>query len=355
MRLAGWVLLLALVSPVAAPAADTVPAEVSPEAKQRSEEFLKLPAYGVDRVESEPGSQPLTTPQPHRVGDVLVFKVMGLNIPGIARPGVDLKVTVPDDDVVDQGWGLVEAGEKRDDELRFALGIFKAGKVEVPSLLISAADGRALGRTQPFELQVESAIAADDQKPQEPAEPRPPVSLRFPWLILALSALLVLLVAGLLIFALVRWLDSRKPKAAIALPPTPSRPEDEVALEALSELEKKDYCRSRKFKPHYFGVSEILKTYVGGRYRFDAAESTSSELLATLRDEKGVGEDVLREIRDLFGRLDFVKFTDHVPEETEGSQLLDRARKLVLLTRRPKVQLTPEPELKSGGEAARAP
>ena len=97
-----------------------------------------------------------------------------------------------------------------------------------------------------------------------------------------------------------------------------------------------------------------MKTYLGGRYRFDAEESTARELCSILQREKGVGDDVLREVEEIFSKLDFVKFTDHVPPSDEGMVLLERAKKLVLTTKRPRVEPGPGgngPTIGRGGNA----
>jgi hypothetical protein len=290
-----------------------------------------------------PSTRP--SPGPDRVGDVVVFKVPGLQ-------GEEFKFSASEGNPMDQGWQFAEEARPDTSVPSYAIVLMKGGKVQVPPILITGADGKVLAKTGPVSFDVVSAIAPDDPKPKEPQDPRPPVSLRFPWLILAVSALIALVLAAGLTYALARFLSrNAKPVAPQPKPAAPPRPEDEVALEELALLAKQELPRQGKFKPHYFGLSEILKTYIGGRYRFDAEESTSRELCHVLQREKGVGDDVLREVEEIFAKLDFVKFTDHVPETEEGSVLLERAKKLVLVTRRPRIEINPASQGQGSGPA----
>src|SRR6185437_16115559 len=117
-------------------------------------------------------------------------------------------------------------------------------------------------------------------------------------------------------------------------PAEPPKPEDEVALAAFAALEKSGVLAKGDFKKHYFRVSEILKTYVGARYGFDAPESTTQEMLQMLdramAAEFATDATKLGSLIELFGQLDLVKFTDHVPAGSDSSRVVAIAREFVL-------------------------
>jgi hypothetical protein len=144
---------------------------------------------------------------------------------------------------------------------------------------------------------------------------------------------------GFGIYGLVRW--SRKHRRVERSVLAPPRPEDEVALESLALLEKKGLLKQGLFKAHYFGISEILKHYFGARYRFEAAESTTEELLHHLDRESGVAASVLETLKGSFEKLDRVKFTDYEPALDEGTELLEHAKKVVQSTRKSPIIVTP--------------
>ena len=111
---------------------------------------------------------------------------------------------------------------------------------------------------------------------------------------------------------------------------------DVVALAELLRLEDLKLYERGDFKGHYFGVSVILKTYLGRRFHFDALESTTDELLARIQ-YMGVAPLALERLVALFSKLDRVKFTDQVPSNDEVRNLISEARDIVGLTKRPPV------------------
>lgn len=284
----------------------------------------EVPSFPVDAVENRPKIQ---------VGDRLVFKVHASS-ESLLTTGESLRVGTDEQDLKTQGWSIepIAEGEGVNGELRFTIVPIRSGKLEVPSLPISGSNGSVLARTQPFSFDVESALSPQD--PRQTLPPRPPVSLAFPlWQVIAVVVFTLALVGGV-IYALYRWHASRK--KPMRPPIVPPRPEDEVALLALEQLERQGYPARAEFKRHYFGVSEILKQYIALRYRVDAKESTSAELVLLLEEKKFVSESWLDQLEKLFSVLDRVKFTDHCPgpESAECVEVLSQARKFVKDTRR---------------------
>lgn len=344
----------AAASPPGAPPDESAPGSFAAAATAAAPDpaFLNLPAYDVNPMESAQA----------RVGDQLVLKVPGAGaLPG--APGLHLalpKGTEPGT-IMDQGLDVPALADSSDEgegspqpspsasgtpafevagaDLKFTVIAAKPGQLAIPSLAIVDGTGKTLARTNPFTLQVASAIAPSDQKPKDPSPPRPPVMLSFPWIVIAGLVILALLAIAGIVYATVRW--ARRPKAKPAAPPAPpEKSEDEIALGALASLEREQLMRKGLYKKHYFQISEVLKAYLGARYRVDAVESTTREMLAML-EHATLPPESLRELEGMFTKLDFVKFTDHVPELPEGEDLLARARALVLKTRKPPVAQTP--------------
>jgi hypothetical protein len=99
-------------------------------------------------------------------------------------------------------------------------------------------------------------------------------------------------------------------------------------------LERQQLFQQLKFKAHYFGVSEILKCYVGARYGFDAPESTTGEMISVLIERKCLSDMSMGSLRSMFEKLDRVKFTDSIPEPDEATALLAQAKVFIRETRR---------------------
>lgn len=293
---------------------------------------VDLPAFDLEIV-----AQPSN---PSRVGDDLELKAPGAPVG---------KVSVPKDlqEEIAKRWAIFpNPGE----EARFTLVPLQAGKATLPSLLIEDAQGKPIARTHPFELQVASAIDPKDPKPDQPAPARGALTLQFPWVAASMLGTVFLAILALLGTALYRRLRYRRPRAALP-PSAPPPPEHEVALAALTTLEKKSWPAMGKFKPHYFGLSEILKAYLGARFDFDAPECTSSELLERVARERWLAPSKLESLRAWFDALDRVKFTDQSPDPGEPERLLEEAREFVSATRRP----DPQPPVVEAGAGVGRP
>lgn len=302
--------------------------------------FLLLPAYELEPAATSPSPTPDS--EKHRVGDEIVLRIPQLSVPqGTATP---LKVDLPpgSTSLNDEGFEIFTKADASD--LKLIVVPMKAGKLTLPSLAVQDASGKSFARTNPYRIEVESAIKPDDPKPQEPADLRPPAELAFPWWAVALMAAGALLVVGAIAYSLYRWNKSRR-AALLAKPVEPPKPEDEVALAALAQLEKSGTLERGEFKKHYFKVSEILKSYIGARYGFDAPENTTREMMQNLREawgrELGGDEKRLTGLAEFFDQLDRVKFTDHVPASIESQSIVGIAREFVRTTRRKPVIVTP--------------
>ncbi len=155
-----------------------------------------------------------------------------------------------------------------------------------------------------------------------------PMALPFaswPWVALALASLVLL--AALLI-----WCFKRPRRKTVVLAP-PRLPEpDEEALHDLAEIESSGMLQKAPAKELYSRISEILRHYLGRRYRFDALEMTSNELLETMESLGWPGE-LYRLLRTDLNESDTVKFAKYAPADEIRRGALARAREIVTRTR----------------------
>jgi hypothetical protein len=282
--------------------------------------FLLLPAFDVESV---------STGKPILVGDSVQLKLQG-DLKSLPQ---DLKINLPPgtEDITT----TIALDEKTSGEdQHFSATAVKSGEVTVPSLALLDAAGKAIARTNPFKLKIESSISKTDPKPREAVPPLPPTALGLPLATLIAMGVVLLLILGAGIYGIIRWSQKRKLNQP-EKPKAPALPEDQIAIQALERLEKSGYIRTAQFKAHYFGISEILKHYLGSRYLFDAAESTTDELLTHLERESGAPRAIVDQLREIYEKLDRVKFTDHRPSLAEGNDLIADAKKIVMSTRRP--------------------
>jgi hypothetical protein len=321
-------------------------------------DFLLLPAYDLELSRALNNSSDASGAKA-RVGDALPLQVSEISLPpGLSAVGLSLAIPAGNSSLDEQGFaieGVVSAastsGTSGSAGLKATLVPLRPGRLTVPSLAIVApgvngGPARPIARTNPLPVEVASAIGPNDPKPQEPAAARPPLMIDFPTWLLVTAGFFALLLLGAIFYGLFRWSRSYRARRP-AKPPGPPLSEDEAALLALMELEKSDSLRTGNYKKYAFRVSEILKTYIGARYRFDALECTTRELFAQLEtQESGAAAHAAHvgrrgALRELFERLDRVKFTDHQPPLPEASGFVVEARQFVQGTRKPTVTSKP--------------
>jgi hypothetical protein len=215
-----------------------------------------------------------------------------------------------------------------------------AGHFQAPALIVVDEAGNPVAKTDPVEFDVGSNLPqqAGAQPPQ--AEPAiGPIGLPFPpWVQNAVAGtiLVIFLVAAYLVFRAIRRRAARAIRAIL-----PKKPYDAASLDRLDGLLRKGWIEKKNYKPFYFGISETLKFYLGERFDFEAQESTTSELFASLRTRigaPGLSEGMEARIESLFDRLDPVKFADVVPSDEEARSALREAREIVLSTRKAAIE-----------------
>ncbi|MBE0432080.1 hypothetical protein IBX73_01290 [candidate division WOR-3 bacterium] len=102
------------------------------------------------------------------------------------------------------------------------------------------------------------------------------------------------------------------------------------AIIALENIPAGDWLARGLFKKYYYSMSEILKRYLERRYGFNAAEETTSEIVASLKVHKIPQRE---EFSRFFTRADMVKYAKYVPPLDEMSGALLAAKELVNMTR----------------------
>ena len=166
---------------LAASIANAEPAATAPSGVLDST-FLLLPAFDVERSSTEVV----------HAGDHVPLRILGLSQNGVPKlvppPGTE--------SFSEQGWQITAptGTSSPQGELRFEAVPLKSGKLSLPSLLIQGEDGKDLGRTHPFTMDVESVIDPKDPNAGKPADMRPPVGVSFPVSLIVLAVVILSLI-----------------------------------------------------------------------------------------------------------------------------------------------------------------
>lgn len=95
-----------------------------------------------------------------------------------------------------------------------------------------------------------------------------------------------------------------------------------VALRALDKYRSEKYWAPDKQKAFYSGITDALKYYIEDRFRVDAPEMTSAELMDALKEEKELPKDLWEGLRELMETADFVKFAKHAAPDSQNAKVL---------------------------------
>ncbi len=226
-------------------------------------------------------------------------------------------------------------GDKATTEVRVRLVALppKPGRhlLELPPLPIAIA--RASGElitlcTAPHALVVDDPTANEpDAAPKANPPARPQREL---WTIardLTEGILIGAAVAALIGWAAMRWMRRVRP----APPPPPPRPPWELALEELANLRRAGLADAAQFAEHVDRVSDTTRRYLGALFGFDGIESTTDEVMASLRCVVPPFAH-LDQVGALLGECDLVKFARMTPTAEDCVSALDRAERLVIET-----------------------
>lgn len=217
---------------------------------------------------------------------------------------------------------------------------FELGELEVPRLpveVVSPGGSVETLQTDRFGIEVVS-VGVDESG--DLREIRGPLGIPISAWVLAMSVLVPLLVAVLLYFLIRRLRPQREGPPRPALGEIP-RPPHEVALEALAALEASSLLERGQVKEYHIVASDILRTYVEERFRVDALEMTTREVLDGL---SRVGADASFRVglRTFLEACDLVKFAKVRPGADESSSALELGRRIIRESAA-SVELRPEP------------
>lgn len=187
--------------------------------------------------------------------------------------------------------------------------------------------------TEPAIIHVRSVLPEGDHPP---AGIKDPWWLRRSWWSVILGALAAILLGAAVVAAWRRYRRRlRAGPAAPAAAAVPEEPPYERALRELEALLAGDLLARGKLKEFHIALSEIIKRFLAGRYRFDALDRTTAEVLADL-SRSGAGSSLLGGAAQLLGACDLVKFAKHRPAPAEIDETVGSARALIETGRPPR-------------------
>ncbi len=217
------------------------------------------------------------------------------------------------------------------DSLRYDLTLYQTGEHSIPPFSLSGilADGTGLSAvSDSISITVVSVL---DDEAEDIRDLKAPVDIpdEVPWYWWVIGGLVLLAVTAAVILYIRHRRDRQVP---IGMDAVINRPPEEIALEELDRLVRKDWLTQGRIKAHYSALSEILRRYLSARYRIAAMEYTTTELMAALNALE-LGHEETRAVHMLFEECDMVKFARFTPESHRQSLSVEEGREIVARTR----------------------
>ncbi len=283
-------------------------------------------------LSAAPPSQVLVRAVPDRalIGEPFVVEVT-LTHPKEQRIDVRTPGDLGDFDLVESKRNRVDGPSSSTTTFQLTLSAYALGKQKTPAFTFDVDDGKEPGTfaAPATDVEVVSSLPPDAERTGAGLfDIRPPreVPIRT-WRLVFL--MLGLLAAAGLAYALYRYFKRPRPPALV--PVKPAEPLHVRAIAALDQLRTQELPAKARSREFYFLLSEILRGYLGERYSFEAMESTSSELLESLRRLHTPGLP-MKDLSAFAFESDLAKFARASPSPDECKASLEFAYRVVYAT-----------------------
>jgi hypothetical protein len=284
---------------------------------------------------AEPPLPPLSvhtraTPEKAKLGEPFTVEVV---LTHTKEQRYDLK-PITDDSAFDVGEterSRVDGKDSATTTFTLHVSGFELGKKRTPQLAFEVATPDAVGTfsTPGVEVEIVGTIPKDAEKSgaglfdiRNPED----VPVRTWRLLYALGALGL---AGLVAYLLRRYLKRERP--AQLEPEKPKEALEVRARQALDRLRAEDLPQKGRVREFYFRLSEIVRSYLGERYGFDALESTTPELIESLRRLHTPGLQ-MNELQSFANESDFVRYAKATPGPDTCKSAIELAYSIVQST-----------------------
>jgi hypothetical protein len=226
------------------------------------------------------------------------------------------------------------------------ISAYRTGEQELPSIgvRVEGAAEPGLFQTEPQSVRVASVLDPGEAEggEVEPADLKPPASigpnLGPVWTAAVILGLLLLVSLGLL------WLYRRHAArlAAAEVPDDPFHrtPPHVWVYAELQRLLERRLPERGEVELFYVELSRILKRYLGGRYRIDLLEHTTTELPALL-EQGGTPSDSIASVMAVLSLSDRVKFAQDTAGPVEWKTAVESVYRIVDLTKPVEISVKP--------------
>lgn len=188
--------------------------------------------------------------------------------------------------------------------------------------------------TDPLLLQV-NTITVDTTKAIK--DIKPPYEETYGWIdwlkdnMYVVYGGLAILVAALLIYLIFRY--TRKVKPVMVEMEIPEIPAHVIAFEKLGKLKEEKLWQEGKLKLYHSTLSDIIREYIENRFRIQALEQTTEEILFGFRNV-AIDDESKTKLKQVLILADLVKFAKEQPLATENEMSMNNGYDFINGTKR---------------------
>ena len=113
------------------------------------------------------------------------------------------------------------------------------------------------------------------------------------------------------------WLGRRGKSLGDLFRTPPPPPPHVAAIQALEALHHQKLWQNEKYKQYYSGLTDILRTYIDGRWGVGAMEMTSDEIIMAMRGIE-LPEKARMDLTTILRDGDLVKFAKATPDAEQN-------------------------------------
>lgn len=139
-----------------------------------------------------------------------------------------------------------------------------------------------------------------------------------------LPYIIALLLAGLLAYGIYYYIKKSREKTVVPVKYVPKRPAHEIALEDLIKLRDEKVWQQGNIKDYHTRVTDIVRTYIERRFKINALEFTTNELMSSLA-MKSLNDDLRSKLNFTLTLADMVKFAKGNPLPDEHEQTMSNS------------------------------
>jgi hypothetical protein len=230
-------------------------------------------------------------------------------------------------------WKAKGSGQGLVYQNQLQLKFWEPGIFQMPDISFPLSNGDTL--TAPGDritIGVKALTEPLDSMGIAPIKPIIPEDMMWKDYLKTLLPVIIPVFALLLVWILIRSGLLRKKKQENEEEELIIRPADEIALERLAILDKKELWQKGEIKAFQSEITHIIREYLENRYGISALESTTSEIIHQLKS-LGFDMGLKQKLQDILLMADLVKFAKAEPPENIHQQFMDYAVSFIQTTK----------------------